>query len=129
MGVAPLATAAGQVSASTIMLLPVMLAVDRPWGLATPGLATWGAVLGLGLFCTAAAYVLFFRILATAGATNLALVTFLVPVAAVLLGVTVLGEALSMRHGGGMALIGVGLLFLDGRLPRRLLHPWREAKG
>lgn len=121
MGVAPLTTAAGQVSASTIMLLPVMLAVDRPWALAIPGPATWGAVLGLGVASTAVAYVLFFRILAVAGATNLALVTLLVPISAILLGGLVLNETLLARHAVGMALIGVGLAFLDGRLGRWLL--------
>jgi len=120
MGVAPLATAAGQVSASTVLLLPVMLLADRPWTLATPHAATWGAVLGLGLLSTALAYVLYFRILAAAGATNVLLVTLLVPVSAILLGALVLGEVLLPRHFLGMALIGLGLMFIDGRLPRRI---------
>ncbi len=122
MGVAPMATAAGQVCASTLLLLPLMLVVDRPWTLAMPGAAIWGAVLGVGLLSTALAYVLYFRILAAAGATNLLLVTFLIPVSAILLGVLVLGETLLPRHFGGMALIGVGLAFIDGRLPRLLLR-------
>ena len=121
MGVAPMATAAGQVCASAVVLLPIMLLVDRPWTLAPPGAATWGAVLGVGLLSTALAYVLYFRILAAAGATNLLLVTFLIPVSAILLGAIVLGEALLPRHFAGMALIGVGLAFIDGRLPRMLL--------
>ena len=120
MGVAPLATAAGQVSASTVLLLPVMLLIDRPWTLAAPHAATWAAVLGLGLLSTALAYVLYFRILATAGATNVLLVTLLVPVSAILLGALVLGERLLPRHVLGMALIGLGLMFIDGRLPRRI---------
>jgi len=70
MGVAPMATAAGQVCASTVLLLPLMLLVDRPWTLAMPHPATWAAVLGVGLLSTALAYVLYFRILAAAGATN-----------------------------------------------------------
>lgn len=122
MGVPPMATAAGQVCASTVLLLPVMLLVDRPWALAMPHPATWGAVLGVGLLSTALAYVLYFRILAAAGATNLLLVTFLIPVSAILLGASVLGEALLLRHFLGMALIGVGLACIDGRLPRRLLR-------
>ncbi len=124
MGVTPVATAAGQVSASTLMLLPIMLLVDRPWTLAAPHAATWGAVLGVGLLSTALAYVLYFRILAVAGATNLLLVTFLIPVSAILLGVLVLHEALLPRQVGGMALIGMGLMLLDGRLPR---SAWRRA--
>ena len=120
MGVPPMATAAGQVSASAILLLPVMLAVDQPWRLAMPGAATWGAVLGVGLLSTALAYVLYFRILAVAGATNLLLVTFLIPVSAILLGVLVLHETLLAGQVLGMALIGTGLALIDGRLPRRL---------
>jgi drug/metabolite transporter (DMT)-like permease len=122
MGVAPMATAAGQVCASTVLLLPVMLVVDRPWTLAMPDAATWGAVLGVGVLSTALAYVLYFRILAAAGATNLLLVTFLIPVSAILLGALVLGEALLARHFAGMVFIGMGLALIDGRLPRRLLR-------
>jgi drug/metabolite transporter (DMT)-like permease len=127
LGVAPLATAAGQVCASTVLLLPLMLVVDRPWNIAPPHLATWGAVLGVGLISTALAYVLYFRILAVAGATNLLLVTFLIPVSAILLGAAVLGETLLARHFVGMALIGAGLAFIDGRLPRLLLQ--RSARS
>jgi drug/metabolite transporter (DMT)-like permease len=85
MGITPLMTAAGQVSASTILLLPIMLLIDHPWTLPMPHTATWGAVLGVGLLSTALAYVLYFRILAAAGAINLLLVTFLIPVSAILL--------------------------------------------
>jgi drug/metabolite transporter (DMT)-like permease len=120
MGIAPLTTAAGQVSASTILLLPIMVLIDHPWTLPMPHAATWGAVVGVGLLSTALAYVLYFRILAAAGATNLLLVTFLIPVSAILLGALVLGEQLLLRHFFGMALIGLGLMFIDGRLPRRI---------
>jgi len=120
MGVTPLATATGQVSASTLMLLPLMLLADQPWRLAMPGADVWLAVLGVGLLSTALAYILYFRILAAAGATNLLLVTFLIPLTAILLGVLVLGEALLPRHLLGMLLIGIGLALIDGRLPRLL---------
>lgn len=119
MGVPPLASAAGQVTASSLILLPLALMVEQPWALPVPGAASWAAMLGLGLFSTALAYILYFRILAAAGATNLALVTFLVPVSAILLGALVLGERLEPRHFGGMALIGAGLALIDGRLLRR----------
>lgn len=115
MGVPPIATAAGQVTASTLLLLPVAILMDRPWTLAVPGLSVWGAVLGIAALSTALAYVLYFRILATAGATNLLLVTFLIPVSAILLGALVLGERLDGRHYLGMALIGCGLAAIDGR--------------
>lgn len=119
-GVAPMMTATGQIVASSIMLLPAALIVDRPWTLPMPGGAALGAVAGIALLSTALAYTLYFRILATAGATNLSLVTFLIPVSAILLGVGVLGETLLPRHLAGMALIGLGLAAIDGRPWRRL---------
>ena len=116
MGVPPLATAAGQVMASSAVLLPLALLVDHPWALPLPSMSTVASLLGLALVSTAFAYILFFRLLARAGATNVVLVTFLVPVSAILLGVLVLDETLEPRHMAGMALIGVGLILIDGRL-------------
>jgi drug/metabolite transporter (DMT)-like permease len=116
--VPPLVTAAGQVTASSVMLCPLVLAVDQPWALALPGPAVLGALLGLGLLCTTAAYVIYFRILATAGATNLLLVTFLIPVSAILLGALVLGERLTVGQLAGMAVIALGLAAIDSRLWR-----------
>jgi drug/metabolite transporter (DMT)-like permease len=129
MGVPPLATATGQVITSAVLLLPVMLLVDEPWTLPMPHAATLMAVLGVGVLSTALAYVLYFRILAAAGATNLLLVTFLIPVSAVLLGALVLGEVLLARQFLGMALIGAGLAFIDGRLPRLLLGKRKVVKA
>lgn len=122
MGVPPLATATGQVTASSALLLPIALIVDRPWSLPAPALPVWGAIAGLALLATALAYVLFFRILASAGAVNLMLVTFLIPVSAILLGSAFLHEALGMMDFAGMALIGLGLAAIDGRLAARLPH-------
>ena len=68
---------------------------------------------------TALAYLLYFRILAAAGATNIALVTLLVPASAILLGWQILDESLSVAQMIGMLLIGLGLLAIDGRLWRR----------
>lgn len=115
MGIAPTEAAAGQVTASAVLILPIMLLVDRPWTLAAaPSLTVWLALAGLALLSTALGYVLYFRILAAAGATNLLLVTFLIPVTAILLGAVVLGERLEPRHFAGMALIGAGLALIDG---------------
>lgn len=116
LGVAPLATASGQLCASSLLLAPVALAVDRPWTLPAPAPGVVMALLGLAALSTALAYVLYFRILATAGATNLLLVTLLIPVSAILLGVLALGETLAPQHLLGMAVIGAGLILLDGRL-------------
>ena len=124
MGVAPLVTATGQVTASTLLLVPLTLVVDQPWTLAMPGLGVWAALAGLALVSTALAYIIYFRILATAGATNLLLVTFLIPVSAILLGVAFLGESLAGKDFIGMGLICLGLAAIDGRifcfLPRKL---------
>ncbi|MFZ5651177.1 MAG: DMT family transporter [Bacillota bacterium] len=116
-GCSPLVVATGQVTATTVMALPVALITDSPWNLPRPGLETLFAVIALGLLCTALAYIIYFRILATAGATNVLLVTFLIPVSALLLGTTLLDERLQLHHISGMALITLGLAAIDGRLP------------
>jgi drug/metabolite transporter (DMT)-like permease len=128
LGVHPVVTATGQVSASAIMLLPFALAVDHPWRLPIPAPPVVGAVLGLATLSTALAYIIFFRVLATAGATNIMLVTFLIPVSAILLGTVFLGEHLAWRHFLGMGLIGAGLAAIDGRwLPR--IRPQKFPAG
>ena len=123
LGVSPMVTATGQVIGSSVLLLPIVLIADQPWTLPVPSTASIAAVLGLAAFSTALAYVVFFRILATAGATRLALVTFLIPVTAILLGALVLGEQLYARHFAGMVLIGAGLAAVDGRLFKRFRRP------
>jgi len=129
IGVAPMQAAFGQVAASSLMMVPLALALERPWTLPVPSGAAVAAVIGLAALSTALAYVLYFRILALAGAVNLLLVTFLIPVSAILLGTLVLGEALEPRHLLGMALIGAGLAAIDGRplayASRTLRSKWR----
>ncbi|MET4807683.1 DMT family transporter [Limibacillus sp. MBR-115] len=119
LGVSPMATATGQLCASSVLLIPVMLLIDQPWSLPFPSLATIGALLGIASLSTALAYVIYFRILATAGATNLLLVTLLIPVSAILLGAAFLAETLLPQHLLGMGFIGLGLASIDGRLWRR----------
>ena len=120
-GIASLKIATGQITASTIVLIPITLLVDRPWRLPFPHLQVWAAFLGIALLSTALAYLIYFRILAVAGATNLLLVTFLLPISALLLGAAFLGETITPQAIGGMALIGVGLAAIDGRL-WRMVH-------
>lgn len=115
MGVPPLLAATGQVTAATFMLIPVALGVEHPWTLPMPGAEVWGAIAGLGLLATALAYVLYYRILAAAGATNLQLVAFLIPGSAIFLGAMILGERLDPQHFAGLGLIGLGLAAIDGR--------------
>jgi drug/metabolite transporter (DMT)-like permease len=117
-GLAAPVSATGQLTASSLMMLPVCLIADQPWSLPMPSLHAVSAILGLALLSTAFAYLLFFRILAMAGATNASLVTLVVPPSAILLGVIFLGERLESTDLAGMALIGLGLIILDGRLLR-----------
>ncbi len=121
MGVQPMTTATGQVMMSTLVLAPLALLIDQPWTLPMPSAEAIGSVIGLALLCTTLGYFLYFRILATAGATNVSLVTLLIPVTAILLGALFLGEALAPRHWAGMALIAIGLAAIDGR-------PWRAIR-
>jgi drug/metabolite transporter (DMT)-like permease len=116
MGIDPIATATGQVTAASVLLFPFALTLDAPWTLAMPPWTVWAAALGSALFSTAVGYVLYFRILATAGATNILLVTFLIPVSAILMGSFGLGEHLEPRHFAGLACIGAGLIAIDGRV-------------
>jgi drug/metabolite transporter (DMT)-like permease len=118
-GVAAPVTAAGQLTASTLIMLPVSLIVDQPWTLATPPMAAVLSVLALALVSTAFAYILYFRLISAAGATNASLVTLLVPPSAILLGILFLGERLQAAEWAGMLVVAIGLLILDGRLVRR----------
>lgn len=118
-GLPPLRVVTAQLTAAAIVQAPFALVVDRPWTLANPGPGVWASLLGLALLCTALAYLLYFRVLKTAGATNVSLVTFLAPVSAILLGVIVLREPLEPRAIAGLAVIGLGLAAVDGRLIAR----------
>ena len=111
----PLGTATFQLMASTVMMAVVAGAVEQPWYLSMPGLTTWLAVLGLAALSTALAYIVFFQILRRSGATNVMLVTLLIPVTAILLGWLVLGEPISAREIAGAIVIGSALLVIDGR--------------
>lgn len=119
-GVAAPVTAAGQITASTLLMLPVSFALDTPWQLPLPPLSAILAVLALALVSTAYGYILFFRIMAAAGATNTSLVTLLVPPSAILAGMLFLGETLTPLGMFGMALVLFGLVVLDGRILVRL---------
>jgi drug/metabolite transporter (DMT)-like permease len=121
-GISPLASSTGLLTVSSVVMLPLMLAVDEPWTLPLPSVPAIAAILYLAIAGTALAYLIYFRLVATAGATNLMLVTFLMPTIAILLGVAVLGERVELRQVAGMALIALGLAAIDGR-------PWRWLRG
>jgi drug/metabolite transporter (DMT)-like permease len=119
MGVAPVGVATGSLTAAAIVMAPLVLLFEPPWQTVPPAPEAWAALICLASVSTALAYILYYRLLATAGATNSLLVTFLIPVTAILLGTFLLGEQLAPRHFAGMFLIGCGLAAIDGRLLRR----------
>lgn len=120
----PPTTACGMLLASSILCLPPALYFDGA-RFATLSASGIGGLLGIGVLCTAVAFVLYFRILQLAGAINVLLVTLMVPVSASLLGVLFLGETITAVEVAGMAVIGLGLLTVDGRLPAWVRHRFR----
>ncbi len=115
-GVPPTVIATGQLTAATIIMLPIAFIVHGTWDAGVVSPHVWATILALALASTAFAYILFFRIVARAGATVVSLVTLLVPISAVLLGSVFLDEKLSLFDAAGMGLIGLGLVTIDGRL-------------
>jgi drug/metabolite transporter (DMT)-like permease len=122
----PLATATGQLIASTIILAPAAALIDQPWTLAAPSSAALFSLLALAALSTALAYLIYFRILGRAGATNVMLVTFLMPVSTMLLGIMILDEHVTQRHLAGLTAIAVGLAVIDGRIANYLC-PFRKS--
>jgi drug/metabolite transporter (DMT)-like permease len=116
MGLPPLATAFGMLTTSALLMAVVAGFVEKPWRLPLPGAPVIEAVAALALISTALAYIIFFRVLASAGATNIVLVTFLIPISAIAMSITLLGEHPRPEHFIGMALIGLGLVAIDGRV-------------
>ncbi|WP_435258184.1 DMT family transporter [Thioclava sp. FR2] len=115
MALPPLATAFGQVAGSSVLLLPALVLFAPLSEVDWPELRVGSAIFALAVFSTAWAYLLFFRILASAGATNLSIVTFLIPISATTMGALVLGERLLPQHIAGFLLICTGLIVIDGR--------------
>jgi drug/metabolite transporter (DMT)-like permease len=125
-GLPPMVTAAGQVTASSFVIMPLALAVEAPWLSQPPSPEAWGSVAGLAILCTAFAYFLYFSVLKRAGATNIMLVTLLIPPSAILLGVLFLGETVSSGELTGLIAIALGLALIDGRLFRPLTSSRQE---
>jgi drug/metabolite transporter (DMT)-like permease len=119
-GVPPLTSATCQLICSSVVMLALAGVIERPWLLPTPSLQTWLALLGTAALSTALAYVVFFQILVRSGASNVMLVTLLIPLTAILLGHFVLGEPLEAREIIGACVIAGALLIVDGRALRLL---------
>ena len=124
----PLITATGSLTCSALVAMLLSLIIDKPWRFLPFEPATVWSIVGMGVLSTALAYAIYYRVLAAAGATNLLLSTFLIPVSAALLGMTFLSERLNPRHFVGMALIGIGLAAIDGRLFTLLRRPFGAPK-
>ena len=115
LGVAPAGVALGQILAAAVIMLPWVLLLDHPWTLALPSASVVWSMLGLALFSTALAYVIFFRVLEVGGATNSSLVALLIPATAILLGSVFLGERLDSNDWIGLGLIAAGLIVINAR--------------
>lgn len=115
-GISPLSVTTGQLTASALVMLPVALLFDRPWEQPFPPLGALGAIIVLAVVCSAFAYILYFRLIDSAGATNALLVTLLVPPVAIVMGALLLGEAIEPRDFAGLGFIALGLAAIDGRL-------------
>lgn len=120
LDVTPTIGTLGQLSATTIMMIPIVVFFDQPWTLTMPSAEALGAIVSLAVASTAFAYLIYFRVLESAGAVNAAVVNLIVPLTAILLGTVFLDEKLAAQHYLGMALILAGLIAIDGRLVDRL---------
>lgn len=120
VGVPPVKSATCQLMCSTLIMGIVVSIIDKPWTLALPSQSALLSLAALAVFGTAVAYIVFFKILVRAGASNVMLVTLLIPVTALLLGNLFLGEAIHAKEVIGAVIIGAGLLFIDGRVITRL---------
>jgi drug/metabolite transporter (DMT)-like permease len=121
--VPPLSLATGQLLCSAVIMTGLAIGFSHPAELLSASALSWAALLGLALVSTALAYIIFFRIVASAGAGNVLLVTMMIPVSAIALGVVLLGETLEPREIAGAAIIAVALLIIDGRVLGWLRQP------
>ena len=119
----PTVSATCQLSASTLMLLPLALLFDQPWTLALPSPAALASLGGLAVLSTSFAYVIYWALIRRAGGTNTILVTLLIPVGTVCGAWAILGKSFTLAQIAGMALIGLGLVVIDGRALRRVGRP------
>ncbi|MDG1354200.1 MAG: DMT family transporter [Sulfitobacter sp.] len=121
-GLAPQVAAAGMLTASTLIMVPLAWYVEGPIRLdLTP--RTLMALAYASLGATAMAYLLYYRVLTLAGSGNLMLVTLLIAPIAIVLGALVLGETLPPHAYSGFVLLALGLVIIDGRLIDRIRLP------
>ena len=116
-GLNPAGISAATLTSAALMIAPFAIVYGLP-GEQMPPIGVFSALLMLALLCTAIAYIIYYWILSNAGATNLSLVTFLIPASAIMLGAVFLNETLAFNHMAGLALIFCGLILVDGQLLR-----------
>jgi len=126
-GLQPITVATGQLTMSAVLLLPIVLIFDTPGIVMSVSRAALWALLALAVLSTAFAYLIYFRLIARAGATNALLVTFLIPVSAILLGMALLSEQLALHQLAGMIAIFAGLAAIDGRAARIVAGLFRKG--
>jgi len=114
----PVVVATGQLTASTVLMTPIVLLLYEPRDIVSSNISIWMAVGTLAILTTAFAFILYFNLIASAGATNASLVTLLVPASAIILSTTFLGERLEPYEFFGLALIISSLVVVDGRFLR-----------
>jgi drug/metabolite transporter (DMT)-like permease len=124
-GLRPEVAAAGMLTGSSLVMVPMSVALEG-WPSFALQPATWAAIGYYALVSTALAYLLYYRVLAMAGSANLLFVTLMIPPVAIVLGTLVRGEALAPSAFLGLGLLGLGIVFLDGRLVARLSTPARR---
>ena len=107
-------SAAGMLAGATALILPASVLLEHPWTL-RPGLASVAALCGLAILSTAIGFVVWFRLIQTAGPSNTSLVTFLIPPVALALGIAILGEEPSVSSLAGVAIIFAGLAIIQLR--------------
>jgi drug/metabolite transporter (DMT)-like permease len=118
-GISAPVNAGAMLAFSALMLWPLAVVFENPLEL-SPGADSWVALIALAELSSAFAYILYFKVLKSAGATGLVLVTYLIPVTATVLGVVFLNERLHPNTIAGVAIIFTGLVVVDGRLLRGL---------
>ncbi|HBX37387.1 DMT family transporter [Pseudohongiella sp. SYSU M77423] len=123
--VEPTALTSIALTGSAVAAIPVALAADGLPVMVMP--SSWAAALAIGLISTAFTFQIMYRLLPLVGATNFSTTTLIAPISAIILGTLFLGETILPSHLLGMAVIFLGLTFIDGRLPRLLRGMFASA--
>ena len=112
--VEPTALASIALTGAAVVSIPLAFLTEGTPIMVRP--ETWLAAAAIGLISTTFTFQVMYRILPRVGATNFATTTFIAPISAIILGVTVLGETVLPIQIVGMLVIFAGLLLIDGRV-------------